>query len=457
MASSARPSLVAPIITLVIALVAMATAVTVSLTAGKQAGAAVAQFDLRDIFLLDDMPTAPIEQWSTPLGNDGLRVYTSNSTEVDGDPLLYLTYPTSSQGPGEIVRFDADTGERKWTAEVDYPASCYPPGEGRYLPCHDHRGDGRTLRYIDLDTGTLTDKVFAPKKVLSVREVDAQGTEFLVAYPGPETGQVTVSRGSPAEIDAAWTNTFEVADDSPQFVIRTNGLATIGYGSEPGDSATFDLATGEPADTPESSYDPNLWTWSERTEIRVDPADDTFEILNADGRVVGRGDDARNHTTVPRLLGTDYESVVLVGDSAYDADTGERLWSDDRLVKSDSETSVFDSNVAAIVDNTVVLEIRGQYPAGSLVGLDLDTGRELWRQDYRTHEIQRHLDSSRWIAIIDDQLVAFDVRTGEESWSVTYPGAGPTATPYDSSRLLKLDKRRLAVITSGAITVYEQA
>ncbi|MCF8608643.1 PQQ-like beta-propeller repeat protein [Gordonia sp. HY285] len=462
--SNTSAGMVVSIMAIVVGLVTLTVTFLVAntgVTGTPQAGnTSVDRNDMSKFYELDGIDSAPAQWWSTNLATAGLEAYQYNTTTVDGDPLIYLADPADPSGPGEIVRYDVVNGQPKWRAKLDYPASCTPTVRGRYLPCDSNEAGSSTLRYVDLENGAVTAPISTPNEITSVTPVDRSGTEFVVAVKGNRPGEMIVHRGTPTDIDSVWSATYRVTyPDPPLYVDSTGTHATLGFGSKPGESATFALDTGTQIPDPSAPSDPDLWAWSDRTKIRiVDRQRRTFEILDANGAVVGRGADAGNHSYISRLVGTAREDVVLVGNTAYDASSGRRLWSDERLMRSDSDPlSGIQSAVTAIVDDTVILDLRDDYPAGSLIGLDLTTGKQLWHRDYQSMPVQMFLDGTRWVSIIDDELQSFDTRTGRQVWSVDYPH---TPTDHDSTedaRLSKTDGKHLVVTTPTTLTVFGPA
>lgn len=455
--------MLAPIMVLVVA-VTVATCAALAAATGTfrllpgtpTAGSAPIDRDGESQFFeLEAMTTAPEKWWTVDVTDTGLSAYPSYTATVAGDPLIYLTNNDNHDGPGQLVLLNSFTGQRKWTANLDHPTSCTQATHGQFVPCEDYAGNQSRVRYVDLHTGEVTSWLSAERKIARVTAANEAGTEFLVAVEGPGRGEVTVHRGTPTNMSSVWSATFRVENPSSNlYVDHERQTGNVGYGPNPGDSATFDVTTGRPVPDESEPYDPNVWTWAGRIEVRVDPIRRTFEIVDATGRVIARGTNPGNHTGKTRLIGEEYKSVILVGDSAYDTSSGAKLWTDSRLMSAErNPLSSINSPVAAIVGNTVVLEFRDDFPAGSLVGIDLRTGRQLWQRDYRSAPVQRFVDDERWVSILDGRLQSFDIRTGHEVWSVAYPGAVPSDS-HDEESLYKIDGRHVVVSTEQTVSLF---
>ena len=213
-------------------------------------------------------------------------------------------------------------------------------------------------------------------------------------------------------------------------VAHGQGVLTLGA-----DVAGFDLATGESAWTTELNGCSSITGTSGALVVRVHtecggaPGIPAADILDGAGRIIAATDDGiAHHLILDRPA--DETIPVLLGDTAYDRRDGTVRWTNPDLVPRppDGYGGVEATGTAtAVLGDTALLH---DSTTGALIGLDLRTGRELWRTS-----IPRFGSALAWngdVAVLSDTtgLCAIDPGTGEIVWTAPF-AAGPAGITGD--------------------------
>jgi hypothetical protein len=133
-----------------------------------------------------------------------------------------------------------------------------------------------------------------------------------------------------------------------------------------------------------------------------------------------------------------HESVLV----AVDADTGERLWEP----KSFADGGAADVSTPAVVgrDGYVAAGVDG-LGAGFVARYDLETGEEVWRDDTDWYAYDPVLADGTLVVAGDvrtgpeapaTRVRAYDTGSGDDLWTVTFPGDGGTSVALVEERVL---------------------
>lgn len=142
---------------------------------------------------------------------------------------------------------------------------------------------------------------------------------------------------------------------------------------------------------------------------------------------------------------SDAGKPVLIGDSAYDRTTGDRLWTNSELIEGDQGT------VTAVIGD--VIYVRDRSDEGES-GIDLRTGKQLWHND--TAQTFTPTAGHGQVIVGTDgiALTAFDVRTGELAWTAPFVAidtdpetfaTGGAVEPYGDGWIFSSDRRMIGL------------
>jgi len=139
--------------------------------------------------------------------------------------------------------------------------------------------------------------------------------------------------------------------------------------------------------------------------------------------------------------------------SAWDADTGERLWRCDEGSRFEKSHPYWGAATSPIVDGDRVIVHFGTDSEGELLALDVRSGEPLWRQgkDGASYSspLLVEIQGVRQIVEWNHQaLIGVDSQTGRLLWELSFPHAGtdqnmPTPTFHQGSILLGGENRGL--------------
>ena len=133
------------------------------------------------------------------------------------------------------------------------------------------------------------------------------------------------------------------------------------------------------------------------------------------GEALGEGTDATEATVVDGVvyIGTD-EGEVL----ALDAETGDELW-DETMVDVTDRSSTGITTAPSVVDGVVYVGATDADLDGHLFAYDAETGDELWSESISTNSVRSSpvvYDDSVYVGTDDGFLRAHDVEDGSQDW-----------------------------------------
>ncbi|MEP7765379.1 PQQ-binding-like beta-propeller repeat protein [Sanguibacter sp. 25GB23B1] len=316
-----------------------------------------------------------------------------------------------------VIGLDRATGAQVWRQDLPgvRPVACHVLGDGRRTACTVPVSEGSAdHRVLTLDTaaGDILGDDTVPQ---TPRHVVAVSDDIVVAGSNVADGRLMMSRGTPDDVDRFW-----VEESQPGFVPATEywGEYTTDEGKAAfevsGSTMLVELATGD-ARLGRSDDDGRLGLWPGGATTRT-----TF--TDGDGTTEGT-----STTTLTRPDGTELTfpdspwgrfgtsesmaGVVGAGSTAYDSLTGDPLWT------APERTDVLDTTYL-VVDDTVV-QASWYEESAQLLALDLRTGEEAWTasaRSYATSALHGRVLvlGSYW------ELTAVDLETGESPWQLAY-------------------------------------
>ncbi|WP_328393765.1 outer membrane protein assembly factor BamB family protein [Nocardia sp. NBC_00416] len=321
---------------------------------------------------------------------------------------------------------DADTGVTRWHAPAAELGGCASiPVHGVLVCFTSSWAETPALIGYDIADGTVTrTPVDWPVFALAADE-----EQVYVAEGDVESDDVRVHAGTLGDPDAHWTRMFAMGtaweDLSGEILDVAHGQGVLTLGA---DVAGFDLATGEPTWTTELTGCSSLTGTSGALVVRLHaecggpPGTAAADILDGAGRILATTDDGIVHDLMLDRA-ADETIPVLLGDTAYDRRDGTVRWTNPDLVRRlpDGNGGVGASGTAtAVLGDTALLHDSA---TGALTGLDLRTGRELWRKSIPYFGSALAWDGD--IAVFSDSigLCAIDPGTGEIVWAAPFDAA----------------------------------
>lgn len=354
-------------------------------------------------------------------------------------------------GDPVMIGIDARSGEVRWQAPAHDLVSCSDvPLHGK-IYCHALR-KGYELVSYDIDSGDSTRRTVSE----SIFAIATTSDALYVAEGSVEENDVRVHSGTFDDVSAHWTRQFDVGA-SYEEVYSSEALTVIdgvGLVRTGGDVALFDAESGAelwsngPQCVGTSSLLPGGFLV--HADTGCESAGNASEQLlrGSDGKVVA----SSSNPTVQR---PGYESTtdsdpVLLGDSAYDRATGDRLWTNSDLISRDTNAT---GAVTAVAGGVVYVT---DSTARSDGGVDLRTGKRLWHRAWRDDAsagVNPDGYRDRLLAGSDGvTLTAVDVTTGEVAWTAPFlaidsdPDAFVTGTalePYGDGWIFSSDRRMI--------------
>ncbi|OUC78123.1 PQQ-binding-like beta-propeller repeat protein [Gordonia lacunae] len=373
-----------------------------------------------------------------------------------GDTLLTVVgTPNEGTTLGDpvMIGIDAGSGDVRWQAPAHDLVSCSDvPLHGK-IYCHALRKGSELVTY-DIDSGesarrTVSESIFA---------ITTTSDALYVAEGSVEENDVRVHSGTFDDVSAHWTRRFDVGA-SYEEVYSSEALTVIdgvGLVRTGGDLALFDAGSGA-----------QLWSngtqcvgtstllpggYLVHTDTGCESAGNASEQLlrGPDGKVVA----SSSNPTVqrPGFEATTDADPVLLGDSAYDRATGDRLWTNSDLISRDSNAT---GTVTAVAGGVVyLLDTNSKIRSES--GIDLHTGERLWHKvwsEYANATVSPDSYRDGLLAGSDGvALTAVDVTTGEIAWTAPFlaidsdPEAfitGRALEPYGDGWIFSSDRRMI--------------
>lgn len=356
---------------------------------------------------------------------------------IDLGDILVTTAVDPDSKAGALVGIDSATGDVAWqTTDIGDRPVCADKAVDGLLPCIQGPGRGANdeslpsfLSLVRVADGEI-DRQFpfdAEVNALVVRGTDL----YSLGYRWMAKGTINNPFGSwqrefPTSTESGCTG----SGDSHFFGANDD---VVYYGSDIG-ATVVDAHTGLLLADRDlqgvqlfgvKGFAGRLCSDDDPTVGRVDIYDNAGSVLHEvdfDGRVVE-----------PWLVADPGATPVIVESTAYDIDTGDRVWT------AQGPAVSLQRVVGSVVLGHELVEGPNGYPvAGDSVGLDLATGAQLWTS--RVEGVIALSDGERVFVRNDGRLTALNLTTGQEEWWLANPdfyllspaGAGFANTTKDT-------------------------
>ncbi|WP_373937043.1 PQQ-binding-like beta-propeller repeat protein [Rhodococcus qingshengii] len=439
-------------LTAVAALAAGAVTVVTILRSGDTDGPVAGQ-------LVNTYPTQPTPGWSLDVDEvlpggrflwpDSLGASYGTARFIDVGQTLITTVGPQQGQQSQLVAVDAESGSIRWQTPVAGTVSCATTAIDAALPCV-VRNPGGTARVVSfsLDSGAIRSSVDTDTATLV--EV-SDGAVFTVG--GSQSGLV-ISRGTPTDLDAAWTTTtppetdcvgsgdshsFEIVDGIVYYSsIGSTALNAVdgallsnpnlgGYEALPGQGFAGVLCAMPFASDGYSSIVSDR-DGAERFRVDEDaPASPWLVSASKSRPYIGSHGayDMNDGTELWSVIGGDHFSLRrIVGDivlgndsdtlSAYRIDTGEQLWS----------TKIGDYFSYSVSDGERILVHPND---GRVLAVELDDGSVSWSLDSHTNHWSWSKAHDGLASISNDRFLYYPP-TGGPSGA---PGRLPAVPEFD--------------------------
>lgn len=323
--------------------------------------------------------------------------------------------PSNSAEVGAVtlVGVDPDDGARLWQTPIGRVSQCSPEPESVTIACW---GERRVV-FIDTSDGALISDVGTDFDVNGARIVDQ-----TVFVSGNLDGTPVLTKGTPTAVESDFRRTFERSGDFSSVYVTPDRksvmLTSRGDGTPQYIYTIFDLDSGAEIFTYEGdsvrSVGNGLWLSSIGSESGTVG---TQNLLAADGSTIRAIPRPSYGASMYPSASTDRLPMFL-GDGAYDPDTGDELWRNPAMVRS--EFSGAQSALVAVVGLTVIV---ADPEAKTLTGLDIESGRDRWTTPWEdAYWVRNGLTDGEYFVFGDYQGAhSIDATTGEIGWSIPQP------------------------------------
>ncbi|WP_179476130.1 outer membrane protein assembly factor BamB family protein [Mycolicibacterium vinylchloridicum] len=391
-------------------------------------------------------PTKPAADWRLPADQvfSGARFvlpdaiaysYTTPGVIDLGDVLLTAAIMPNSDRPATLVAIDAASGKILWqSSDVGFNPVCADKTIDGTVPCLGREAtfgaapepEKPQVSFIDVHSGKVVRRLAASAKVSTVI---VHGADLYTV------GYGEMAKGNAQSLTASWTRTYSTestcpgSGDSHDFGVNDN---VVFFGSDGGvvvaDTRTGDQLTDHEIQSVKLFGDKGFAGRVCDADLRA-----SVEIVGVDGQV-------RQKVTTdewvarPWLVSDAAQVPVIVGDTAYDPGSGERLWSG--RPGPGRESVKITHIVGDIGIGHEPLPDAGHF--SDLVGVDLSDGHRLWTSQVSGSPVLS--DGERVMTIgDDDELTAVNLSTGTADWqlhsdgvAISPAGQGFTITAGDT-------------------------
>ncbi|SNS93548.1 outer membrane protein assembly factor BamB family protein [Rhodococcoides kyotonense] len=400
--------------------------------------------------ITDATPGAPGLAWALDASASGLNGATFSdprsgseypwgvgAIRID-DTLFTLAVVGGGDGPNTdavMVAVDVDSGTVRWTAPAQELATCADePLDGAlvcqrvpYLP---HPG----LITYDIASGESRTVPSSPDAfAITVAE-----DRLYTAEGNLEDADVRLHRGTLERPDADWSAPVTASGGwEDQYADRLKVDTEIGQFDIGGQFASFDAATGKEVWSTDILDDCVIAKYRSAGDLAVatefDCAGDSSDVT-ATRAYTSDGDVLVSHPgPVEHYLAiddpTDASVPVVLGDAAFDRTSGEELWRSDLLIFDDPGDEWNDPRIRGTL-GAVIGEVGLLSRDGTTIGIDLNSGEELWRAPERWSIIGS--DGDTVLASESGHLNALDSLSGELLWSAEYSKMIPDGASPDT-------------------------
>lgn len=390
----------------------------------------------------------PFADFSDPRGGSSF-----NSGEpgfiVSGDTLVTIAgIPTAGMDLKDpvMIGVNATDGTVLWQAPAHDLVQCSETPLGGRIYCYAlNTREGWSLVTYDIESGASVRR----KSPEAIFGLTTTSDTLYIAEGSPEENDVRVHSGTFDDVSANWTHAFDIGGSYEELygdvLTVTNGVGLVRTGNE---LAQFDTESGTQvwSSSDDCVYDATLIAGGVVAQSNTDC--ETYNgvteqlLRDADGTVLVTTDgNAVQNPIVETSGGADVP--VLLGDSAFDPETGQQLWTNPDLVESAQGA------VSAIAGGVVY--VRDPSNDGES-GIDVRTGKQLWHND--TAQMFTPTAGHGTVIVGTDgiALTALDVRTGKVAWTAPFVaidpdpetfGSGGAVEPYDDGWIFSSDRRMI--------------
>ncbi|MGK2855086.1 MAG: PQQ-binding-like beta-propeller repeat protein [Microbacteriaceae bacterium] len=335
---------------------------------------------------------------------------------VDDAIVTAAVLPQSDRG-ATLLAIDIASGTIRWTADVGFKPVCASATIAGLLPCvgkeavFGAQGSGPPpyLSFIRMADGVIDHRIAVDAGVRAVEVHD--GAVYTMGYDSDGEAR-TLSRGSTDDLTSEWTRNYPVLDNegcpgSGDTLIDGVDGDLVFSGNDSG-VVVARTSDGQRL-VPDAVSD--LVQFGDRgfTARTCDPDEPDLirtAIVDHDGKTL-RTVRGPEYVADPWLVPADADVPYIIGTTAYNFGSGDEIWTAEGAGRFDLHT---------IIGDTV---IGGGYGSDQeqLVGFDLATGERLWTSDTSGDRIA--LSDGRHIMVVNAAgMVAVDLATGEELWTL---------------------------------------
>lgn len=419
------------IVIAVVALVATVVVVSVHFATrggGDRAAGGPVEGQLRSTY-----PTEPVKGWQLAgddvfdrarfVRPDYISYQYQRPGFIDfGDVLITSAILPQSDKEAELVAIDSATGDVLWrNSNLGFQPVCAEKTIDGLLPCV-----GREATFGDDAAPTLVSFVGLTDGVID-NQLEASEDASMLLVNGNDVYTVGfgyMARGGRDDLTSAWEQRYSIEGDDGCFGSGDSQYYGVDdefvyFGSDAGvvmaDAATGRRVTESQPQFPElfaglgfvagfcASSDPDGEGWT--------------EVYDSSGERLRRLDS--QDVAVPWLVSDVRDVPLVVGDTAYDFRSGERLWS------VQGEPVRLTGIVGDVVLGNTLADGEYGYPEpDGTVAYDLRTGERLW--DSPVTGWGKMSDGQRVMFFESETLAVLNLRTGEREW--TLPGLNMYST-----------------------------
>lgn len=335
-----------------------------------------------------------------------------------GDALVTSAILPRTDRGASLVAIDASSGHIRWMTDAGFKPVCATAVVDGLLPCLGKEAvfgpPGSSpppkVSFVRMSDGGIDHQIEVSEYV---RAVEVHGPAVYTMAFDYDRMVRGITKGTVDDLTADWDREYPLNRDG----------GCVGSGDRMFDGVAGDLVyTGNDGGLAVAGTgDGKLMATHEVTDLQIfgeqgftvracgeDPYDISTLVVDAEGQTLRTvSDSASDYVAEPWLLKPAVTVPYVIGGTAYDFATGERLWS--------APDAVFRS----IVGDTVV----GKDSAGSLVGYDLDTGSKLWTSIPYGDGILELSDGQRVLMRGESGLTAVDLATGDRIWTLSADSA----------------------------------
>lgn len=332
-----------------------------------------------------------------------------------GDTLITSAVLPQTDRGAKLVAIDAESGAVKWTADAGFHPVCATATVDGLLPClgqESHFGPPGSgappyVHFLQMSDGAIAHRIAVPEETRAVEVHDS--AVYTMSYDYAANIRL-MTRGTADALDATWRRSYPVSDRS-QYCPSSGDTTYDGvdhgavYSGNDGGMVVADAADGErllPGEVTELKAFPGQGFAARRCHGGDPDTVDTV-IVDTQGNVLR---EVTGAVADPWLVDPGAKVPLVVGRTAYDFATGRQVWTAPGGV----------SELHTIVGDTVLG--GGGRDDGPLTAFDLATGRQLWTSRVDVGDLELS-DGRRVIAVTGGGLVAIDLASGEEAWSLT--------------------------------------